>query len=421
MTTLAALLLLWSSSFDDPRNRRVEFHLAGVEESKSWHDVARTGGVSHNVHALKLTIKRIGFFNDNDDHDVYISIRNHHGFGSVDPELLTAGYDDVAGTPPEGTSQDWFHYTPNTNFNAGVVVYYCRPTSQSTELPAGHIWVVIREDATGSEPDKRAIYKLRIDLRKRIVTGDGPIDTRLVYGEPNDEGWYANANGMLRYVNFNPWIYKGGLFVGNMPTATGDGSGKSRSQFWFDNLSQDDEDYLQFMNFSLAHVGPPAFSNENFPSHLNHKGEVSIGLWAGVEQQGHTGVTESTATWENRWVLSGNPWPPESGNDPAGVQLPAWTAGSENYLNFPLSLVDPESAAMTHKDDAFTRLFLALANEAAFTDARWRYFVSKESAHNGWPANSGFQSQDLKPRQWAAVLGYGGYTVTDLESQRGMR
>lgn len=403
MITLASMLMS-SMLLDDPRVRKPEFHLADAAESAKWASVARPSGLSNNVHGLMLTFKRTAFFNENDNHVVVISIRNHHGFLSEDTDNLTAGYDPFAGTPPEGTTDDWFHFTTNTNSYPPIDVVYCRPTPQSTELPAGHIWVVVREDATGAANNTRAIYKLRLDLRKRIVTGDAPVDSRLVYGEPNDEGWYANANGMLRYVNFNPWTYRGGMFVGNMPMATGDGSGKSRSQFWFDALSNDDETYLQFMNFSVAHVGAPPIPFANPPETLDPTGSVDIGMWPGTEQSGHTGILEDEATWENKWVLSGAAY--------SAVDLPAWTPGNSNYANFPLTKV--VDAAKSHCTNAFQRLFLALIDESTFTDARWRYFISKESAHNGWPSNSGFYSQDLKPRQWAAVLGYGEYTSAAL-------
>lgn len=416
MIGLIGLLVLGNTNLaTDPRDRDSAFFLRLVDESRS-HNVTRPG-VQVSAHALKLTFARPDYFIEGETQGQVISIRNHHGF-AADTDDVHSGFDDQAGTPPEGSDTDWIHFEVDTVAPSPVVVFYCRPNSEATELPGGYIWIVVREDAdVGTDPvvRRRGIYHLRIDLRKRIVTGDGPIDTRLVYGEPNDDGWYANANGMLRYVNFNPWIYKGGLFVGNMPMATGDGSGKARSQFWFEELDEDDEDHLQFMNFSLAHAGAPPMSTESLPSNLNHKGEVRIGLWAGIEQEGHTGVTESTATWENRWELTGDPWPTGT---PGGILFPEWNPPTTplNYTNFPLSVVNQDTGGMTHKTNAFDRLFLALVDESTFSDARWRYFISKESAHNGWPANSGFYSQDLKPRQWAAVLGYGDYTESTASS-----
>ncbi len=427
MIGLIGLIVLGNGNIvgDPPRYRHPAFFLWESDESRQ-QPVVRTTTTSLE-HAVRLSFHRPDSLTGGDNVTQIVSIRNHHGF-IAETDGVHADFDTGAGTPPEGTSSDWIHFDTGeeTAFPSPLTVFYCRPTGQSTELPGGYMWIVVREDADVGEPPvrKRAIYHLRIDLRKRIATGDGPIDTRLVYGEPNDDGWYANANGMLRYVNFNPWIYKGGLFVGNMPVATGDGSGKARSQFWFADLDEDDEEHLQFMNFSVAHMGPPKFSDTSLPTELKHQGEVSIGLWAGVEQQGHTGVTESTATWENRWVLSGDPWPPEAGSSPAGVELPVWTEDSEDYLNFPLTLVDNFEeglGSMTHKDNAFTRLFLALVDEAAFTNARWRYFVSKESGVHAWKFGPEATSLDLKPRQWAAVLGYGEYTESTLTSLRGKR
>lgn len=405
-----------SAAITDPRERYPQFCVSLLEESRR-HSVDRSGTTSDNVHALKLVFSRTDHFVTGNNPIHRISIRNHHGF-DADPGNIANGFDTDSGATPDGSStSDWICLTPQTL--TPVVIFYCRESSQATELPAGPIWIVVRDEADYGTGRKRGVYKLRIDLRKRIVTGDAPVDTRLVYGEPNDDGWYANANGMLRYVNFDPWVYKGGMFVGNMPMATGDGSGKSRSQFWFDALSNDDQTYLQFMNFSVAHVGPPAMSTENLPGSLNHKGDVWIGAWAGAEQQGFTGITESTATWENRWDLSGSAWPPSNNPEtiPPGVKFDAWSTNSvKDYANFQLTTVSG-TGTMTHNSNAFTKTVLALIEESTFTDARWRYFISKESAHNGWPANSGFQSQDLKPRQWAAVLGYGEYIETTIGTE----
>lgn len=411
MITLASMLLLGATVQTDPRNRYPEFFVQLAEESR-FCSVDRTGATTNNTHALKLTFGRTANFVTGDHAEHRISIRKHHGF-DADTSSISDGFDTFSGSPPDGSSpNDWICLTPQTL--TPVVIFYCRETAQAAELPAGPIWIVVRDEADFGTGRKRGVYRLRIDLRKRVVTGDAPIDTRLVYGEPNDDGWYANANGMLRYVNFDPWVYKGGMFVGNMPMATGDGSGKARSQYWFDALTNDDQDYLQFMNFSVAHAGAPAMSTQNLPGTLNHKGAVRIGAWAGSEQQSFQGITESTATWENRWNLSGNAWPPSPDPEtiPPGVLFNEWSTNSTmDYANFQLSSVS-STGTMTHNSNAFTKTVLALIEESTFTDARWRYFISKESAYNGWPSNSGFYSQDLKPRQWAAVLGYGEYTET---------
>jgi len=94
---------------------------------------------------------------------------------------------------------------------------------------------------------------------RKLMQDASSIDTRKVYGQPMLTGELtADPNAPLRSVTFNPWLHKGGLFVGNMPNGSNDLSGTSRIQIYGNGNFNSSTTWA---TLSLLYEGPASSAN----------------------------------------------------------------------------------------------------------------------------------------------------------------
>lgn len=342
----------------------------------------------------------------------YINIQRPHAF-CTSAVTLHHGFCPVGTAPTTGSSSEWI-YAAVDGVNDIDLAYW---DESSGVLHGGTtMWVVYEEKAYVSGSWQYYSYTVQYNVVKNMATGDGPVDSRLIYGEPNTTWTTVDSNGELKNFNFNPWTFRGGLFVGTMPLDTNDRSGIARSQLWFSALSSTDLANLQYAHVSLMHLGfwpVPSSVPYGTPASQTPWKEIKIGLWG----QGASSVTESTATWANRWgpphtdgPNSASPPSPAQPDPISEVTFPDWTPGtsSKDYANWYLGT-----------DGSSTRSSTALEHAVLCTDyedadilatAHWRYFVGKESSANQWKGAGAdaiaIPASDLKPRMWEWVINY---------------
>jgi hypothetical protein len=142
-----------------------------------------------------------------------------------------------------------------------------------------------------------------------------PIDSRLVYGQPNLEGDVtADPNADLRHVNFNGWLFKGGLLVGNASETGTDRSGTARTQIYVNTPTGTTD--VVWSALTLLYVG--------YPSTMTGSTAVAIARPEPTDQ--HINDDYTSLTWLNRWNL-----------DPKNVLSDATFASTttkDQYANF---------------------------------------------------------------------------------------
>lgn len=385
------------------------FWLQNSAEKKSaaWQ-IQNSGG--SNKHVLHLNFRTsTRYWTDGTTVTRMVSIKKDHGFWGMLDSSITAGYDsDAEGTPDSSSTNDWIKCDLGLSEQCGVSYW---SESGGDLLGGTTLYVVYRETATVGGVVKKFVYKMQFKVNKQEVSGDCPIDSRQVYGGPNDTWSTVDSNGQLRNLNFNPWLFRGGLFVGNMPLASRDRSGTSRTQLWFPSLSSQDVTDLKFAHVSLMHAGAPPWPNGagTAPDDLNPAKEVVVGLWGAATTETET---ESTATWGNRWdpPITDGVESTNNETDPlSDVTMEDWVPGTSqrDYTNWPVT-TSVSATGLTKNESALQRVLLACLDEEAMTGSisRWRYFISKESAVTSWPNPSSdpIPVGDLKPRLWAISL-----------------
>ena len=216
-----------------------------------------------------------------------------------------------------------------------------------------------------------ATYYWRTDYKLvKVPLTAVSVDSRFVYGPPDLAGVYqADPNSPNRNVLFNPWIYNGGLFMGNMPNTTPDQSGTGRTQ-----LSGTQPSGLvapALSDLSIVYLGMPSSVQNSF----------TLGVYEPSSSDPNLNQNQSTVTWATAWALP-------TGNAPNTMSFTSSTptAGYTNIL----------SPAVTTGD-----LILACNNESSFVGGGgegWLYFASPAYASSltnpPWPLT------DCQPREW---------------------
>lgn len=223
------------------------------------------------------------------------------------------------------------------------------------------------------------------DIQKAIPTV-ASIDSRTCYGQPNLDGaLIADANAEARNPSFAGWLFKGGLFAGNMPWQTGDQSGTARVNASFGMPPTQVPENLRMVAFTMFHTGMPA----------SVAGPLQVGAFL------------SSSNPITPWTWDGSQWgvaprstptvPPDYSQDPiSAVTLDSQAVGE--YANWSQTVLTPDSRTTPLSVLACT--VFAVCDEGAFAgagQAGWRYFSSPayEAAHPDEPILN-----DSRPRQW---------------------
>ncbi len=199
------------------------------------------------------------------------------------------------------------------------------------------------------------------------------IDTRKLYGQPNLDGQITgDANAESSNVNFNGWTFKGGHFVGNMPSSTGDLSGTARIQLYPQGGSVGANSKIACL--SLLHLGAPASAT----------GDLTIAAYFPSGSDPNISTAYSSTVWSNGWVKANM-------TEISNVTLGTGT-GLNEYINWRLNAADLSSLSSS----AASKIALAMQTENTATQA-WRYFAT--AAYQGLSGMS-FPITDSQPRVW---------------------
>ncbi len=208
-------------------------------------------------------------------------------------------------------------------------------------------------------------YKVYTYNLRRTNADSASIDSRLVYGNPDITGEIqADANASARNPIFNPYIFRGGLFVGNMPYGGTDESGTARLQV-FGDISANSQTI--WATLTAFYIGYPSAAPNG----------ARIYAFTPADGDGNIGVASNAAMWSTKWLAG----------TPNGSYLDFTTSTAPNaFYNWRLN---SPSQTLTVK------AALKLENEAS-TSPVWFYFASPtwEAAQTIWPGN------DSRPRVW---------------------
>ncbi len=308
------------------------------------------------------------------------------------PSLATSPY-AVYSTAPTFVS-NYQYWRNGTLLSAPAVVYqgyggglkFPLGLAVSQAYTSGTIEVVVVSHYTGTPISSAANY-YRFDLSK-LLCSDASIDTRRTFGSPNLAGKLpGDPNVTSAPANFGTYTYHGGLFVGNVPSGSGDHSGTARMQLYVGGSSSGT--YLA-SGLSVLDMGTPT----------NYTGASSVGVYAPKSTDANLATNEASVTWDSKWAISPRTSIPQGqtvdySQDAISSYTLSSTATVNTYLNF--NLADTTGALVPLANQY---LCLALTNEASPPSA-WRYFCSKERALD---PNSVFPQNDGQPRVWRAGL-----------------
>ncbi len=403
ISTILCALALGPAPVFTPE-RRGWFWLDSSVEAKAAQYITANNAQTKHTLTLKFNVTSLKYTTGTNTERSW-AVKKPHAFAVGDGSNVTDGY-FTNETPPTGTSSDWMHGTTGVlqSVNGQYYVSLAYHDLSSGVLIGGTTFeAVYREKATVGSDVKVYHYHVRLNVSKQLADGDGPVDSRLMYGNPNDTWSTLSANGTLRNLNFNPWIFHGGLFVGNMPLDTGDRSGFARTQLWFPAISGG-PNYLQYAHVALAHLGFwPVPSGSGNPNTLQPWRAIDVALWSAPSTETET---ESTATWSNRW----GPTTTANTGYLSTLGFSAWTSSSSrDYANWSIMTAVSSSAA-TYDSDALRKVLLALKDETQTQtngEAGWRYFAGKEMGTSStYPGgdNTNLPTADLKPRLWVLCL-----------------
>lgn len=263
---------------------------------------------------------------------------------------------------------------------------------------------------------------------------DASMDTRRGYGDPSrDGGVIADPNSALRNLNFGGWVFRGGLFIGNIAWPYQDKSGTARIQLWPQNTSTVDPADRVYATASMFDLGgPPTLTggdNNPYPGL-----EVPIlGNFVPVSTDANLGQTESTVTWERRWTvydredLTPNILPDGSYIADTGDVIYTVSLGMNQdddcgpgglYWNFPLtaSYPDPNNSYWAYYFTESYQRGVGIITQSEslrqqYSDdedagnnstygATWRYFASREWEADRISESASFPHSDSAPRVW---------------------
>lgn len=269
---------------------------------------------------------------------------------------------------------------------------------------------------------------------------DASMDTRRGYGDPSrDGGVIADPNSALRNLNFGPWVFRGGLFIGNIAWPYQDKSGTARIQLWPQNTSTvapADRVYATASMFDLG--GPPTISGGGNHPYPGLETPI-LGNFVPVSTDANLGESESTVTWERRWTvydredLTPNILPDGSYIADTGDVIYTVSLGMNQdddcgpgglFWNFPLtaSYPDPNNSYWAYYFTESYQRGVGIITQSEslrqqYSDdddagnnntygATWRYFASREWESERIAESATFPHSDSAPRVW--VIEYTG-------------
>lgn len=215
------------------------------------------------------------------------------------------------------------------------------------------------------------------------------IDARRCYGQPNLDGELpADPNAPPENPSFPGWLYMGGLFVGNMPWATGDQSSTSRTQFDFGTPpSGDNSAKLRASTLSCYYTGAPSTAN----------GGATIGVYLPGLGGG------APYNWGIQWKVAPRATPsnpPNYADDPVD-QLSFTSTSTPGYCNWSLMQIAVVNGVLTGTFEGLCQYYvLCVADEPDFVRSNgcaWQYFASP--AYQALYPNTALLA-DSAPRIW---------------------
>jgi len=232
-----------------------------------------------------------------------------------------------------------------------------------------------------------------LDVAKLSLEGIS-LDSRRVFGKANLDGQLpGDPNADTGYNNFQPWIYKGGHFVGNMPEgSSNDQSGIGRTQLR----------YTGTMPSSIYIGSALAMFN------MGQRGTVSSGT-IGVYRPFLGTPTPPvppdpnldaglSAYWLTKWVLEPGQTP---ANDYDYTRKPFYSmnpqaVGVSQYVNWQLPYKKGAPGSPDYVNEMWKYVGLCQNNEAQHV---WNYFGSTWFSTD--PLSVGiFPNNDCHPRIW---------------------
>lgn len=302
---------------------------------------------------------------------------------------------------PSGTTMASGTATGGVNVYGGFVNSgntFTVQTSDTGAIESGrHLeyWVATRNVTTYNDGtptlDSGIVWTRQEFVLVKLPCFDASIDTRRTYGQPNKAGQLpADANAPLREINFGPWDYKGGLFVGNIPSSDKDASGTARTQLYVQGGSEYASTYA-FASLSLFDQGKP---NDSAIS-----GGFDLGLYFPSSSDTNLATTENTVKWSNKWnITAGDVSSSSTDWSQHPFKVHTLTNGNSNdYINIPLT----PSPTGTKPAMALSSICLGIVNEQEEVDTQsklWHYFASRE-----YQSGSTFPRNDCAPRVWLIV------------------
>lgn len=213
----------------------------------------------------------------------------------------------------------------------------------------------------------------------KIACDYSSIDTRKLYGQPNIDGILpgVDPNSERRNLNFNPWIFRGGLFVGRGPTSN-DQSGIGRIQLYPTSSFGGS----QFAIVSMYDLGAPSGS-----------GTLVLDATVPSKSDSHISTAYSGVTWALRWMrdtasraaTDASVTLSTATNDYVSWRLPVNSeVGSASPLPARVIIARDASAySPTSEDD-----YISVEDGLGYA---WRYFLSKDyqSAASSFPFTDG--------------------------------
>lgn len=341
----------------------------------------QSGLYTQNCHVLKIDLAYSGPTQGGPFTEIDMSIRGPHGFSSIyDEELVGGSYTFVL---PDGSTQTDYGVTyEDIVLNQPYSVHYC--ADPSAVLNGGNLAITISYKDNGAP--KWVRYNLKI--HKRLCAA-ASVDSRKGFMDPHADGSEEpSGNEFYRNLNFGSYLYRGGLFLGNMEWQGGDQSGLARILLW--PASGDSVTTYMGMGVSLLGTGkrgfldPQGYSELGFPS--------SVAYAASVIQ--NPAPVEGTATWDYQWTFttteSDDTWV-------APIATSDYTTWTVSRLDGGGNLVIPQNAT--------TNLTIALEDEATESES-WAYFAGDEyeALATSGSMNLGFPFTDCKPRLWIVDL-----------------
>jgi len=302
--------------------------------------------------------------------------------GGTSEDLIIANpatFVGASGTPISASDmQAVYHYPSVTTgglkitvaVNDQVQIKHSFSTNPATSTSAD---VGIKWNSSGTH----YIYLWNTYSMGRVPTTVVSVDSRKMYGSPNAAGEVPgdqrDANSPLHDVNFNNWVFRGGVFVGNSPFQSNDQSGTSRMQAYMP--SDPTGNAVLSADLVLYYLQRPAGFTDNF----------TLSTYIPSQSDPNYSTPSTDLKWSKAWTIS-NPSSPFA-------SMGTSTLTSPGPVNFNLNTSTTSHAS---------KLIFAMNPEPqpGSTPQAWLYFGSPQYAAtiNG--------ASDQGPRTWFVQASY---------------